>query len=77
MDSGKTRWAKGEGRSEKRENKPQEAQEAYTERERRTRRRRSSMVTTTEVGDSENEPNVTIERGRGECPYRKGNSRAK
>ena len=35
------------------------------------------MVTTTEVGDSENKPNVTIERGRGECPYREGNSRAK
>jgi len=64
MVSGKTRWAKGEGRSKKSENKPQEAHEAYTERERRTRRRRSSMVTTTEVGDSENEPIVTIEKGR-------------
>jgi len=64
MVSGKTRWAKGKGRSKKSENKPQEAQEVYTEREGRTRRRRSSMVTTTEVGDSENEPIVTIEKGR-------------
>jgi len=77
MGSGKTQWAKGKGRSEKRENKPQEAQEVYTERERRTRRRKSSMVTTTEVGDSENKPNVTIGRGRGECPYCEGNSRVK
>jgi len=64
MVSGKTRWAKGEGRSKQSENKPQEAQEAYTERERRTRRRRSSMVMTTEVGDSKNKPIVTIEKGR-------------
>jgi len=64
MVSGKTWWAKGKGRSKKRENKPQEAQEAYTERERRTRRGRSSMVTTTEVGDGENKPNVTIKQGR-------------
>jgi len=64
MVSGKTRWAKGEGRSKKSENKPHEAQEAYTERERRIGRRRSSMVTTTKVGDSENEPIVTIEKDR-------------
>jgi len=64
MVSGKTRWAKGKGRSKKSENKPHKAQEAYTERERRMGRRRSSMVMTTEVGDSENKPIVTIEKGR-------------